>query len=55
MYTVIQPATPDSASCPNVTFPLGPLDVDAFVANGPMSQYGWIDQVSALSTAGFLS
>lgn len=44
MYTMIanNTATP---SCNNVTFPLGPLDVDAAVSSGPLSQYGWVDQV----------
>ncbi|KAF8995771.1 hypothetical protein BDQ17DRAFT_1365274 [Cyathus striatus] len=45
-YTMI-PA--DSTShCPNITFnPI--LDVDAEVDNGPMSQYGWIDQCTDIS------
>lgn len=47
-YTVIPSATIDSTSCTNVTFPTGPLDVEAAVANGPMSQFGWIDQVNGL-------
>ena len=43
-YTVIPPlSTP--ANCSNVTFP-GVLDVEATHDNGPLSQYGWIDQVS---------
>ncbi|KAF9458733.1 hypothetical protein BDZ94DRAFT_1291870 [Collybia nuda] len=48
-YTVIPPAPTDSISCPNVTFPQGPLDVEAVVINGPMSQYGWIDQCTDIS------
>lgn len=47
-YTVIPPASIDPVSCPNVTFPAGPLDIEAVVVNGPMSQFGWIDQVSDL-------
>ena len=43
-YTVIPPlSTP--ANCSNVTFP-GVLDVAPTDDNGPLSQYGWIDQVS---------
>ncbi|KAK0208419.1 hypothetical protein DFS33DRAFT_442978 [Desarmillaria ectypa] len=41
--------TSDTPSCSNVTFPLGPLDIDAEVENGPLSQYGWIDQCSDIS------
>ncbi|KAK7468625.1 hypothetical protein VKT23_003129 [Stygiomarasmius scandens] len=42
MYTVI--ANSSTPSCNNATFPLGPLDVEAVVHDGPLSQYGWIDQ-----------
>ncbi|KAJ7169510.1 hypothetical protein C8R46DRAFT_1089023 [Mycena filopes] len=42
MYTMIANAT--TPSCNNVTFPLGPLDVDAVVNAGSLSQYGWIDE-----------
>ncbi|KAJ7785927.1 hypothetical protein B0H16DRAFT_1488517 [Mycena metata] len=42
-YTMIANTT-STPSCNNVTFPLGPLDVDAVVHTGPLSQYGWIDQ-----------
>ncbi|KAJ7225900.1 hypothetical protein GGX14DRAFT_349309 [Mycena pura] len=43
MYTMIANTTA-TPSCNNVTFPLGPLDVDATVSSGPLSQYGWIDE-----------
>jgi hypothetical protein len=36
------------ASCSNVTFP-GVLDVEATHSNGPLSQYGWIDQCTDIS------
>ncbi|KAF8641089.1 hypothetical protein AX17_000733 [Amanita inopinata Kibby_2008] len=49
MYTVIPPSNAASASCPNVTFPSGPLDVSAVVDNGPLSQYGWVDQCTDIS------
>ncbi|THV06094.1 hypothetical protein K435DRAFT_712148 [Dendrothele bispora CBS 962.96] len=42
LYTVI--ANNSTPSCNNATFPLGPLDVEAIVHDGPLSQYGWIDQ-----------
>ncbi|KAJ7139737.1 hypothetical protein C8R44DRAFT_765283 [Mycena epipterygia] len=45
IYTMIANTTA-TPSCNNVTFPLGPLDVDAAVSNGPLSQYGWVDQCS---------
>ncbi|KAJ6604254.1 hypothetical protein DFH09DRAFT_1300501 [Mycena vulgaris] len=45
VYTMIANTTA-TPSCNNVTFPLGPLDVDAAVNNGPLSQYGWVDQVA---------
>lgn len=52
-YTVIPPVVQDEApSCPNVTFPQGPLDVEAMVHDGPMSQFGWIDQVGASVISG---
>ncbi|KAG5646039.1 hypothetical protein DXG03_004462 [Asterophora parasitica] len=44
-YTVISSSDAEPPTCQNVTFPLGTLDVDAAVANGPLSQYGWVDQV----------
>ncbi|KAJ7852359.1 hypothetical protein B0H14DRAFT_2760013 [Mycena olivaceomarginata] len=47
MYTVIQNSTVANPTCQNVTFP-HPLKVDATVPQGPMSQFGFIDQVSAL-------
>lgn len=45
-YTVIPPTS--TPTCGNVTFP-PQLGVAAVVDNGPMSQYGWVDQVSARS------
>jgi hypothetical protein len=42
-YTVIPPLS--TPNCSNVTFP-PLLGVQATVDNGPMSQFGWIDQVS---------
>ncbi|KAF5375071.1 hypothetical protein D9758_000103 [Tetrapyrgos nigripes] len=42
LYTVIAPTS--DVSCNNASFPLGPLDVDAVVRDGPLSQYGWVDQ-----------
>ncbi|KAK0506019.1 hypothetical protein EDD18DRAFT_1455412 [Armillaria luteobubalina] len=47
-YSMIANTT-STPSCSNVTFPLGPLDIDAEVANGPLSQYGWIDQCTDIS------
>jgi len=41
-YTVTSPI--DNATCANVTLP-SLLSVDAQVNNGPMSRYGWIEQV----------
>ncbi|KAJ7456628.1 hypothetical protein FB451DRAFT_1143328 [Mycena latifolia] len=45
IYTMIANTTA-TPSCKNATFPLGPLDVDATVNSGSLSQYGWIDQCS---------
>lgn len=50
IYTVYQaPNTTlnDPPVCQNLTYPQPDqlLDVDAQVDNGPMSQYGWVDQV----------
>ncbi|KAF9066059.1 hypothetical protein BDP27DRAFT_1424207 [Rhodocollybia butyracea] len=43
IYTVIANASSSPLSCSNSTlhFPLGPLDVEAEVPSGPLSQYGW--------------
>lgn len=46
-YTVIP--SPSTPTCANVTFP-PQLSVTAVVDNGPMSQYGWIDQVNLCGT-----
>jgi hypothetical protein len=52
IYTVIPSnsanltATP---SCTNVTFPAGALDIVGTVHNGPISQFGWVDQCTDLS------
>ncbi|KAF8167818.1 hypothetical protein B0H34DRAFT_779421 [Crassisporium funariophilum] len=45
-YTMIPPLT--TPTCSNVTFP-PLLDVEAIVDNGPMSQYGWVDQCTDIS------
>ena len=42
-YTMIPPLS--TPNCSNVTYPT-PLGVQATVDNGPMSQFGWVDQVS---------
>lgn len=44
MYTVIQNSTTSTPTCQNVTAPTT-LQVQATVPGGPMSQYGFIDQV----------
>ncbi|KAJ3801146.1 hypothetical protein GGU11DRAFT_276427 [Lentinula aff. detonsa] len=51
IYTVIANTSSSSLSCSNSTlaFPLGPLDVDAEVTGGPLSQYGWIDQCTDIT------
>lgn len=54
MYTVIPSNSSATPSCANVTFP-SPLQVDATVVNGPMSQYGWIDQVRPFCPPAFLT
>jgi len=46
-YTVIP--SNNTASCKNVTFPTGPLGVEAVVHDGPMSQYGWVDQCTDIA------
>ena len=46
-YTVIANTT-GTPSCGNVTFP-HTLSIDAQVNNGPISQYGWVNQVSSHS------
>jgi hypothetical protein len=43
-YTVTAPIT--DPTCANVTLP-PLLSVDAQVKNGPMSRYGWIEQVGS--------
>ncbi|KAF9454999.1 hypothetical protein P691DRAFT_792102 [Macrolepiota fuliginosa MF-IS2] len=47
VYTMI-PSNSSTPSCANVTFP-SPLQVDASVPNGPLSQYGWVDQCTDIS------
>ena len=47
-YTVIANSSATSqnpATCPNVTLPATPLQVEASVINGAFAQYGWIPQV----------
>ncbi|EKM83616.1 hypothetical protein AGABI1DRAFT_96597 [Agaricus bisporus var. burnettii JB137-S8] len=46
VYTVIP--SNGSPSCANVTFP-SPLDVEATVENGPLSQFGWIEQCTDIA------
>ncbi|KAI0063174.1 hypothetical protein BV25DRAFT_455500 [Artomyces pyxidatus] len=50
IYTVI-PSTSSQQppTCNNVTFPAGAMDVDAYVAGGAFSQYGWIPQCTDIS------
>ncbi|KAF5356104.1 hypothetical protein D9756_004031 [Leucocoprinus leucothites] len=48
VYTMIPSNSSPASSCTNVTVPV-PLQVDATVANGPMSQYGWIEQCTDIS------
>ncbi|KAI0047677.1 hypothetical protein FA95DRAFT_1205420 [Auriscalpium vulgare] len=52
LYTVIPAAnatTQNPPTCTNVTFPAGAMDVDAAVANGAFSQYGWINECTDIS------
>jgi len=50
VYTVIPPLNTTAApSCTNVTFPTGPLNVNGVVDNGPLSQFGWVDQCTDIS------
>jgi len=52
IFTVIPSNSTNSTatpSCANVTFPAGALDVVGVVHDGPMSQYGWVDQCTDLS------
>jgi hypothetical protein len=49
IYTVIQNTTVTNPTCQNVTFPTA-LDVVGTVDNGPMSQYGFVDQVCLFSS-----
>lgn len=48
---MIANSSSSSLSCSNssLTFPLGPLDVDAEVSNGALSQYGWINSCTDIS------
>ena len=43
IYTVYPSQTTD---CPSLTLPTKTLEVQGVVDNGPISQYGWIDQVN---------
>jgi hypothetical protein len=48
IYTVIPNSSATAqypATCPNVTLPATPLQVDAAVISGAFAQYGWIPQV----------
>ncbi len=42
---MIANTTVDEPTCANASFPLGPLDIDAQVEDGPLSMYGWVNQV----------
>ena len=44
-YTMIANTTVDDVTCANATFPLGPLEIDAQVENGPLGMYSWVNQV----------
>ncbi|KAK7064558.1 hypothetical protein R3P38DRAFT_3250140 [Favolaschia claudopus] len=44
IYSVVADTTTTTPTCNNATFPLGPLEVDAVTKEGPLSQYGWVDQ-----------
>jgi hypothetical protein len=46
IYTMY-PSLTNSTGCANLTLPSA-LEVDGFVENGPLSRYGWIDQVKTL-------
>ena len=48
IYTMYPSQTSSQPSCSNLTLPTNTLGVDGFVDNGPISQYGWIDQVRDL-------
>ncbi|KAK7058102.1 hypothetical protein R3P38DRAFT_2844334 [Favolaschia claudopus] len=47
MYTVVKNSTVANPTCQNVTFPTL-MQVEATVPNGPMSQFGFIDQCTDL-------
>ncbi|KAK0451416.1 uncharacterized protein EV420DRAFT_1646166 [Desarmillaria tabescens] len=49
VYTMIANTTTNSPSCSNASFPLGPLDIDAQVQDGPLSQYGWVNQCTDIA------
>ncbi|KAF8078241.1 hypothetical protein FPV67DRAFT_1557604 [Lyophyllum atratum] len=49
IYTVIPSTIEEPPTCQNVTFPLGSLDIEAVVANGPLSQFGWVEQCTDIS------
>jgi hypothetical protein len=46
IYTMY-PSLTNSTGCANLTLPSA-LEVEGFVGNGPISRYGWIDQVKDL-------
>lgn len=53
IYTVIPNSTAtgqNPVSCPNVTLPTSPLEVEAAVVNGAFSEYGWVPQVRLWET-----
>ncbi|KAK0199696.1 hypothetical protein DFS33DRAFT_1388002 [Desarmillaria ectypa] len=49
IYTMIANTTVNTPSCSNASFPLGPLEIDAQVQDGPLSQYGWVNQCTDIA------
>ncbi|SJL09039.1 uncharacterized protein ARMOST_12415 [Armillaria ostoyae] len=49
IYTMIANTTTSTPSCSNASFPLGPLEIDAQVQDGPLSQYGWVNQCTDIA------
>ncbi|KAF9033740.1 hypothetical protein BDZ89DRAFT_1062835 [Hymenopellis radicata] len=49
MYTMIANTTVNEPTCANASFPLGPLDIDAQVEDGPLSMYGWVNQCTDIA------
>lgn len=49
IYTMIANTSTNTPSCSNASFPLGPLEIDAQVQDGPLSQYGWVNQCTDIA------